>query len=65
MASNKMVKELCERIGVGRGVADELLTLGGDDIDLVVEASLESPGLDQCKAKIINKRFMRLENSNG
>ena len=55
-------KELRDRIGVGHAVANELLILSGDDIDLAEYASKISPGLDQCKANIINLRFRRLEN---
>jgi len=55
------VKELRDRIGVGSSVANELLILSGGDIDLAEEASLDSDGLDQCKARIIDRRFKKLE----
>lgn len=56
-----LIKDLRERINVGWSVAAELLTLAGGDIDLAEKASLESDGLDQCKAKIIDQRFKRIE----
>ena len=55
------VKQLRDRIGVGAGVANELLILSGGDVDMAVDASLASEGLDQCKARIIDSRFSRLE----
>jgi translation elongation factor EF-Ts len=58
---SRAVKELRDRIGVGTSVANELLVLSGGDIDLAEHASRESAGLDQCKAKIIDCRFKRIE----
>ena len=55
------VKELQDRIGVGYIVAHQLLVLAGGDIDLATECSIQSTGLDQCKAKIIDARFSFLE----
>lgn len=60
MADNK-VKEVRRRIGVGNGVASELLVLAGGDVELVVSASKKSGGLDQCKAAIIDGRFRTIE----
>lgn len=60
---DKKVKDLRERIGVGDGVASELLVLSGGDVDMAEQASREAKGLDQCKANIIDKRFRRLENN--
>ena len=60
MASNK-VREVRRRIGVGNGVANELLVLAGGDVELVVSASKKSSGLDQCKAAIIDGRFRAIE----
>lgn len=59
--TKKMIKDLRQRIGVGAGVAEELLVLAGGDIDLAETCSVESRGLDQCKAAIINERFEALE----
>lgn len=59
--SNRAIKELRERIDVSKSVAEELLILAGGDIELAVQASVESRGLTQCKANIIDKRFNRLE----
>lgn len=59
--TSSMVKELRKRLGIGASVAHELLVLSGGDVDLAEKCSRESPGLDQCKAAIINERFRRLE----
>lgn len=59
--TNRKVKDLRDRIGVGNCVANELLVLSGGDVDLAEFASRASDGLDQCKAKIIDERFRRLE----
>lgn len=61
VVSNRMVKELRDRIGVGNSVASELLTLSGGDVDMAERASREAEGLDQCKARIIDERFRRIE----
>ena len=61
MTSNRAIKELRERLRVSKSVAEELLTLAGEDIELAVQASSESNGLTQCKASIIDKRFNKLE----
>ena len=55
------IDDLRNRIGVGKTVASELLVLAGGDIDMAEQCSLESAGLDQCKAAIINTRFSRIE----
>ena len=57
----RLTKELSDRLGVGIGVANELMVLSGGDIDLAEKCSRESGGLDQCKALIIDRRFKRLE----
>ena len=59
--TSSKIKELRKRLGVGMSVAHELLVLSGGDVDLAEKCSRESPGLDQCKAAIINERFRRLE----
>lgn len=61
MVSNRKVNQLRDRIGVGNSVATELLILGGEDIELVVEASIQSDGLDHCKARVIDERLRRIE----
>lgn len=63
MTNQPQIRELRQRLGVGATVAAELLTLAGGDLDLAEHASKTSPGLDQCKAKIIDERFKRLERS--
>lgn len=55
------INELCSRIHIGRGVAHELLMLGGGDVDMVEACSKAAKGLDQCKALVINERFSRIE----
>ena len=55
------VKELRRRLDVGPSVAHELLQLSGGDVDLAEWASLNSRGLDQCKALIIDCRLKNLE----
>lgn len=62
MVRKQQIDEVKYRIGVGTTVAKELLVLSGGDVELVVDSSLKSPGLDQCKARIIDERFKRIEN---
>lgn len=59
--SNWKIKQLRDKIGVGKGVAEELLVLSGGDVDLAAKCSKEAAGLDQCKALIINRRFQVIE----
>ena len=59
--SKAKIKKLRDAIGVGPGVAEELLVLAGWDVDMAIDCSRKSAGLDQCKASIINERFNRLE----
>lgn len=61
MVSKRKIADLRNRIGVGHSVAEELLILSGEDIELAEEASKASRGLDQCKAYIINTRLSELE----
>lgn len=42
-------------------VAQELMILAGGDIELVVKAAKEAPGLDQTKHLIIDERMSRIE----
>ena len=53
-----------DAIGVGAGVATELLLLSGNDIEMVIECSRASTGLDHCKARIIDARFRKIEGEN-
>ena len=64
MPSNRKVKMLKDRIGVSESVADELLILSNDDVDMAERASRASKGLNQCKARIINERLSILEGRN-
>lgn len=59
--TSRAVKELRDRLGIGMSVANELLILAGGDVDLAERCSRSSQGLDQCKARIIDARFRRLE----
>lgn len=61
MITAKQVRELSERLGVSIGVCKELLLLSGGDMDLAERCSLREQGLNQCKARIINERFKKLE----
>ena len=61
MVTASMVKEVVKECGCGSRLAKELLTLAGGDVELVINASEVSDGLDQCKTYIINKRFEKLE----
>ena len=54
------IKKIRDAIGVGSSVASELYVLG-NDIDMVIDASRASTGLDQCKAEVINRRFSKSE----
>lgn len=58
---DKKIKKLKDQIGVGTSVADELLILSGGDVEMAARASRESPGLDQCKARILDQRFRNIE----
>lgn len=53
--------EMQHELGVSYGVANELMLLAGGDKDLVRDASDASAGLNECKANIINARFIDLE----
>lgn len=60
MRRNKMINYVHDKLGITKHLAKELLMLSGWDADLVIECSLESLGLDHCKADIINKRINRI-----
>ena len=55
------VEQMRRVCNCGDGVARELLTLSGGDLSLAMEASLESQSILEAKAKVLNKRFARLE----
>ncbi len=50
-----------EELGISKSVAEELMKLAGDDEDLVIECSRSSRGLSECKARIIDARFNKIE----
>ena len=55
------VLDLAADIRCGPGLARDLLTLAGDDIDLVREASVRCRGVESMKAYIIDRRFQKTE----
>lgn len=55
------IKELADRLGVSRSVAEELYILSGSDVELAVAGSQMSRGLDQAKANVLNMRIQRIE----
>lgn len=59
--SEQKIQIVRKAIGVGKVVAEELLTLAGGDTELVIKISKRSSGLDQCKAGIINARMSSVE----
>lgn len=67
MITNSKIKHVRDAIykqsnrKIGTGVAKELLMLAGGNAEIVINASINSEGLDQCKASIINERFALLE----
>jgi hypothetical protein len=60
-AMEQAVKELEDKLNVSTSVAKELAMLAGGDTELAVKCSEQSIGLNECKARIINKRFLQLE----
>ena len=56
-----IVAAVADELGVSQGVANELVLLGGKDYDLIVQSSRLSQGLEECKSRIIDRRFSRLE----
>ena len=56
------IKELSQRIGCGISLTQDLLTLAGDDEELVINASENThSGVESLKAYIIDHRFKRVE----
>ena len=58
--SNKVV-QLRRTLGISTSVARELLLLAGEDVDIVIQASEAASGLNECKARVIDLRFNKLE----
>ena len=56
------VKRVMSELNISRSVAEELLTLAGNDTSMVIRASRKSNGLNQCKASIIGNRLFNIEN---
>lgn len=57
----KLVNEVSDELCISRGLADELLTLAGYDKEIVIKCSNQSSGLNECKAKILDSRFNKIE----
>lgn len=56
------IKELSQRIGCGISLTQDLLTLAGDDEELVINASENThSGVESLKTYIIDHRFKRVE----
>lgn len=55
----KRVNDLAADIQCGPRLAEELLTLAGDDASLVRDASMKCSGINAVKAWIIDRRFKK------
>ena len=55
------IAELARHLDVSNSVAEELALLSGYDAELAEQCSENSDGLRQCRYRIINERFNRLE----
>lgn len=55
------IARIRDEIGCGIAVAKELLILAGEDEELVVECAAVSGNLSECKARILDERFLVLE----
>ena len=56
------IRRVANQIGCGLSLTKDLLTLAGDDVDLVLQASNDSTGgVESLKAAIIDGRFNKLE----
>ena len=54
------IKEVIKLCGCGAGIAKELLTLAGGELQIVLDASFTAGNLSQVKANIIDARFNQL-----
>lgn len=50
-----------DTLNVSPSVATELLVLAGWDVEMVINCSKNSNGLNECKSKIIDARFTKIE----
>ena len=57
----KQVIRVSDTLGITKQLAKELLILAGGDEDIVIESSLESNGLDHCKANSSERRWKKGE----
>lgn len=55
------INEVADQLDISKHLARELLILAGGDEEIVVDASLASRGLDQCKARILDMRLCTIE----
>lgn len=62
-AVEELRKDLCAIVprGVGTGVCRELFILADGDAGLVIECSLVSRGISECKARIVDARFKSIQ----
>lgn len=56
-----LVADLAAELGCSRNLAEDLLTLAGEDDDLVKSASSQASRLSHLKAGIIDERFEEIE----
>ena len=52
---------IVDELDISHDVAVELWLISGGDVDAVIEESLRSDRLSECKARLINRRFKKLE----
>lgn len=61
MKHDQLVQELSDELGITAPVANELLLLAGDNCELVKDCSYASSSVRECKARIVNERFGKIE----
>lgn len=52
---------IVDELDISHDVAVELWLISGGDVDAVIEESLRSDRLSECKARLINRRLKELE----
>lgn len=55
------IKHIRDQVGCGRSVSEELLVLSGHNPKLIVDCARASKNLNECKAHILNNRFLNME----
>lgn len=51
------VRQVMQEVGCGKSVAMELLTLGCEDVDFVIDCCKRSESLNMAKARIIGEQL--------